>query len=67
MDETLKLDPDAYRQTLIQECGNQAMLIVQLKAAVQQLLTEKAVIEVERDSLQARVDVFESTDSDETS
>lgn len=67
MDETLNLDPDVLRQTLMQECGNQGMQIVQLKAAVQQLLTEKEMLTVERDSLQARVDVFESTDSEPVS
>ncbi len=56
MNNQIKLDPDVLRETLLQKCANLTMLNVQLEAAVQQLLTEKELLEVERDTLQTRID-----------
>ena len=53
MDETLQIDPDILRQTLMQKCGNLSMQVVQLEAAVQQLLGQVEMLTIERDSLQA--------------
>jgi len=60
MDETFQIDDAVMRQTLMQECGNQNMQIVQLKAAVQQLLGQVEMLTIERDTLQADVNVDET-------
>jgi len=59
----LNLDPEVLRQTLLTKCGNLSMVNVQLEAAVQQLLTEKEMLEAERDGLQARLDETASQDT----
>ena len=50
MDNELQIDPDILRQTLMQKCANQNMQIVQLEAAVQQLLSEKELLTTEAET-----------------
>ena len=61
MNDTFRIDPDILRETLIRKCSSQAIQIVQLEAAVQQLLTQAETLTVERD---AQVHVGECEESE---
>jgi len=44
MNETLTLDPDVLRQTLLNKLSQQAIQLVQQEAAIQQLMDENAAL-----------------------
>ena len=48
---TYEIDPDVLRRVLMNDNASQSMTIVQQKAAIEQLLEEKDVTEVETDAL----------------
>jgi len=47
MNETLTLDPDVLRQTLLNKLSQQAVQLVQQEAAIQQLMDENAALKAQ--------------------
>ena len=62
MEDIFQIDPDILRQKLIQKCSSQVVQIVQLEAAVQQLLTQVETLTAKCDA-QVHVEECEESES----
>jgi len=54
MNETLTLDPDVLRQTLLNKLSQQTVLLVQQEAAIAQLMDENAALKTECEDLRIK-------------
>jgi len=61
MNETLTLDPDVLRQTLLNKLSQQAVQLVQQEAAIAQLLDENAELKAQIPQDEREADAVHNT------